>query len=73
MASLTDDDIASRFPVISADAIAPLSPGMAARMRASIASLSEPIAAMYRSHKPGGSGGVTCLIAPSTNPVAPSR
>ena len=38
MASLTWLEIASRLPVISADAIAPSSPGTTARMRLSIAS-----------------------------------
>jgi len=36
MASLTGVEIASRVPVISADAIAPRSPGSSARMRLSI-------------------------------------
>ena len=38
IASFTGVEIASRLPVISADAIAPLSPGRTARMRRSIAS-----------------------------------
>ena len=38
IASFTGAEIASRLPVISADAIAPASPGTAARMRLSIAS-----------------------------------
>ncbi len=61
MASLAPDEIASRFPVISADAIAPLSPGSAARMRASIASRSDPTAALARSHRSAGSGGANLL------------
>src|SRR5262245_7266906 len=38
MASFTGAEMASRLPVISADAIAPLSPGNTARMRLSMAS-----------------------------------
>ena len=38
MASFTGVEMASRLPVISADAIAPLSPGKTARMRLSIPS-----------------------------------
>ena len=38
IASLTGAEIASRLPVISAEAIEPASPGTAARMRPSIAS-----------------------------------
>jgi hypothetical protein len=37
MASLTGAEIASRLPVISAEAMAPASPARLARMRASIA------------------------------------
>ena len=38
MASFTCAEMASRLPVISADAIAPLSPGKTARIRLSIVS-----------------------------------
>jgi len=38
MASFTRCEMASRLPVISAEAIAPLSPGMLARMRLSMVS-----------------------------------
>ena len=38
MASLTGAVMASRLPVISAEAMAPLSPGSTARMRASMPS-----------------------------------
>ena len=38
IASLTALEMASRLPVISAEAMAPASPAKAARMRASIAS-----------------------------------
>jgi len=38
MASFTCVEMASRLPVISADAVAPLSPGRTARMRWSMAS-----------------------------------
>jgi hypothetical protein len=38
IASFTDVEMASRLPVIRADAIAPSSPGKTVRMRVSIAS-----------------------------------
>jgi hypothetical protein len=38
MASLTGAEMASRLPVIRAEAMAPLSPGMTARIRASMLS-----------------------------------
>ena len=52
MASLTGVDIASRFPVMSADAINPSSPGITERMRWSIVSRISSSAAAYRNHIP---------------------
>ena len=71
MASLTGAEIASRLPVISADAMAPLSPGSTARMRASMAVAQALDRGGVVSHSPGGDGASAGLIAPSTKPVAP--
>jgi hypothetical protein len=73
MASFTDVDSASRFPVISAEAIAPASPGTTARMRRSMASRIPSIVLKNLSRKPGADGAVSTLIAPVTKPVAPMR
>jgi hypothetical protein len=54
-----------------AEAIAPVSPGKAARMRASMASRVPATAAAKRSLRRGGSGGSSRLMAPSAKPVAP--
>jgi len=64
---------ASRLPVSSAEAIAPASPGMMARMRASIASRMPSTKLEKRSCRPGASGGGCRLIAPAAKPLAPMR
>ena len=72
MASLTGVEIASRLPVISADAIAPLSPGTTARMRLSIASRMPSMnGGIAQPERRARAGGATVLIAPSTKPDAP--
>jgi hypothetical protein len=73
MASLTGVEIASRFPVINADAIEPLSPGITARMRLSIASRRSSITVAYCNQTPRATGGALALIAPSAYPDAPMR
>ena len=65
MASLTGVEIASRFPVISADAIEPLSPGITARMRLSMASRTSSMIVAYCNQNPRATGGAFALIAPS--------
>ena len=73
IASLTGAEIASRLPVISAEAIDPASPGTAARMRLSIASRMPSMKVAYRSHGPGLIGASATFSAPTTKPVAPMR
>ena len=74
MASLTGVEIASRLPVISADAIAPLSPGND-RADARVDRVAHAVDAPRRSaaRGPAAAGGSACVIAPSTKPVAPIR
>ena len=73
MASFTGGEIASRLPVITAEAIAPLSPGRTARMRWSIASRIRSTAVAYRSRRVGACGISASRIRPSTKPDAPIR
>ena len=73
MASFTGGVMASRLPVISADAIAPLSPGRTARMRWSIASRMPSTTVAYRSQRLGACGISATRIRPSTKPEAPIR
>ena len=73
MASFTGGVMASRFPVITADAIAPLSPGKTARMRWSIASRIPSTTVAYRSQRLGACGISATRIRPSTKPEAPIR
>ena len=73
IASLTGVEMASRLPVINAEAIAPPSPGTSARIRLSIASRMPSMAIAYRSLSGGGAGGSTVRIRPSTKPDAPMR
>ena len=72
MASLTGAEIASRLPVISAEAMAPLSPGTTARMRASMR-VAHALDRRRRSAAtgPAAIGASAVWIAPSTKPDAP--
>jgi hypothetical protein len=71
MASLTGPEIASRVPVKSAEAIAALSPGSAARMRWSIASRMFWMKVAWRTQNAGRVVGAVALTSPLTKPVAP--
>src|SRR2546427_2136259 len=64
IASLTGAEIASRLPVIRADAIAPASPLRLARMRPSMPLRMPSMKVAYLSQAPGGLGGSALRIAP---------
>jgi hypothetical protein len=65
--------IASRLPVIKADAIDPTSPDSTERMRPSIASRTLSTNVTARSRQPASTGGVTTFTVPCTKPDAPMR
>jgi hypothetical protein len=71
IASFTDVDIASRLPVMSAEAIAPRSPLRTERIRRSRALRMESIVCAARSRNPGSNGGSNVRMRPNTNPDAP--
>src|SRR5207248_1767467 len=71
IASLTGPEMASRVPVKSAEAIAALSPGSAARMRWSMPSRMPWMKAAYRTQNAGRALGSVTLISPLAKPVAP--
>ncbi len=71
IASLTGPEIASRVPVKSAEAIAALSPGSAARMCWSMPSRMPWMNAAYRTQNAGRAFGSVALMSPLTKPVAP--
>src|SRR4051812_26573852 len=68
MAPFTDAEMASRLPGISAEAMAPASPGTAERMRASIASRSPCTAAAKESASGGGTGRAPARGWPAAKP-----
>ena len=74
MASLTGVEIASRLPVISAEAIEPWSPGTHGA-DALVDRLAHAVDERRRSAATGraATGGATVLIVPSTKPEAPMR
>jgi hypothetical protein len=68
---LTGAEIASRLPVMSAEAIEPASPGIALRIRWSMASRMFSTRVAARSRNPGSDGGVVILMALVAKPIAP--